>query len=277
MATRIKQFLYPEDPFSHLVRREPGTVGSNPGDGTISVWENLPYYGPWSNNNYLGASRKLVEPSQLTGAPVNLPTPLQVLKLPEWGPPVRWTVTVGIDGIDSSDVTSLYQLYGNITIGSGGTTQSFTFDWLNGFTFPVTANSIDISVVHDIPPSNPLPITSRANVLLARGACNNFATRTVSQAVLATAFSSYVLIPPFAKRMKIIPQSTVAGDNAVLYHVNSRIEQWKVPNITIASCQQLELIMNSAGYCITPGARFVRIYNGSASAFNYAAQFELSL
>lgn len=178
----------------HVAHRDPPT-------NSLPV---VPYEkkdGPWSGAVELGFE------VPFSGDPNN---DQMVLKVPEWGFPVNWTISLGLEHGDVEnagfDITAL------ITFGAGGTTQKVEIDWLNGaaITLPMNAanvvarfNLADLETAPDVPSDLLLRATA------ARGTSSR-SRPTRSYWFPNGTGTTPLRIPPFAKQLMIFNQDTLS-------------------------------------------------------------------
>lgn len=93
-----------------------------------------PRIGPWTGNNNLGSVSKWV-PSALGTQ--------TIFKMPEWGMPRVWTVSLGIFKPEELG-NNAYDFTAEVVFGVGGCAQSLEMDWVNGAMVQVPANAIEV-------------------------------------------------------------------------------------------------------------------------------------
>lgn len=124
-------------------------------------------HGIWSNNNNFGFELPF-------GAQRN--NRVRIISLPEWGDPVVWTVSLGLDFSDAAwpGADRGFDIVAEVAFGVGGATETVHVDWLDGTTFSVPMNAISINAVWAFPETasagSSRPEDLKLRVLLARGA-----------------------------------------------------------------------------------------------------------
>jgi len=138
-----------------------------PPEPSASVYVQPTPHGLWSGNNNFGCE---------TSFRPDVRNRQQILKLPEWGEPAVWTVSLGIDyseGAWPASVVRGFEIVGEITYGTGGAAETIVLDWIQGSTFSLPMNAISVNAFYTVltseapPPVQPNDLTLR--VLLARG------------------------------------------------------------------------------------------------------------
>lgn len=157
--------------------------------------------GPWTGNQGLGSARTW-NPS-LVGRQ-------SIFKMPEWGMPRVWTVSLGIATPANvySDGT-LFDVTGTIIFGAGGATQTIEVDWIQGACVLLPANTIEVvASLHD--QASVYTDEINLSVLVAQGSVGvPSATRTVFASIPAGT-STVVIVPPFAKWFSVLNASVLA-------------------------------------------------------------------
>jgi hypothetical protein len=122
-------------------------------------------HGHWSSNNNFGSEVSFMPDAN---------NRQRVIKLPEWGEPAPWTVSLGIDYSENawpSGGSRGFEVVAEVTYGSGGATQMVLIDWIQGTSFSAPMNAISIDAIYSIPffPHGVQPSDLTLSVLLARG------------------------------------------------------------------------------------------------------------
>ena len=268
----MPKFLY--DDFDHRAGRL-----NTPKVPKVEVVQ--PKGGPWTGNQALGAETLFV---------MNDANRQAVLKLPEWGFPETWRVTLGVD--QPSTYATGFPI-AHITIGTGGTSQRFELDWKQGTVFSAGMNAIEVYASYDrigaLVAADPLTL----RVMLARGAgVAPSPTRTYYPTWVAAgggwpANTQYaaVAIPPLAHRLRLLQgYDTSAWDSIISFYT---MNPWlffastPVPASAVEiDAQEVELIGNTAGYSIPPVARYVISYMtlpAGHPGIHPAFQFEIGI
>lgn len=99
-----------------------------------------PKTGIWSGNSNLGIEAPFAIPP-----PGQVPTRQTILKMPEWGFPETWTISLGIESkpvfrsaFNGRNITAI------IEFGVGGFTQTIVVDWKLGTQITLVTNSINV-------------------------------------------------------------------------------------------------------------------------------------
>jgi len=262
-------------------------------DPTVSVFVQPPLHGIWTNSNNFGAEVAFSPDEE---------NRQRIIKLPEWGDPVVWTVSLGIEYTEaewpSAEVLRGFEVVGEVSYGVGGATQSIEVDWIQGTTFSVPMNAISVDAHYVFPfgagavaPQQPLDL--RLSVLLARG---GFSTSLPPTRLASLPDGSSLVplansqrdapaarIPKFGKRLFLqaaVPPArfseVVAGNNYVLF--------FSAPDVTSSA----ELIATTRitssvlldGVPVPPFAKYVTLENvggGMTDPVACRLNFELQL
>lgn len=268
---------------SRIITDPENTPVNIPPQGVPAVASIIPRNGYWSGNNNLGAE----VPFELTDD-----RKLSVLKMPEWGPPTVWTISLGIEGIPIDEDNETAIITGEILFGVGGTTQTMLVDWVNGTQFQVVANAIEIRA---LTPAfgDPTP-DIRLRAQIGRGGCSNpMAQKTIQLQQLdgSPDFESStgafflpsgggelggLVIPPYTKRLNIVPRYsdgsraslTAAFYSDDFYALTSRNNV--LPSAAALGAGGVIRGTELQGGLFLPmvtGSRFVAMVNDSATSF----------
>lgn len=167
--------------------------------------------GPWTANNQLGIERHF-EPD------VN--NRQTILKLDEWGFPEVWTLCLGLNDFSLAPNPNpiAFEVTALIEFGSGGAMQQVEVDWLNGTAISLPMNAVNVVANYSTGSgegATSIPDDLRLRATLARGR-SHFArpTRTVRFVGSETS----IPIPPFAKRVSIVPTFSLPGLTPFIFH-----------------------------------------------------------
>lgn len=216
--------------------------------------------GPWTGSNYLGNYLEIEGSTSLRKS---------VLKMPEWGMPKVWTIMLGLDLTNINfNIGGVFGLVAEIAAGSGGTTQELEVDWVNGVCVSMPMNAVSVIVRYDQQltsfPGN--YGTLRARVTLAPGVRAGpdpiLTKKAAGGSVAVGAFSTYLQIPSFARRLLIFD----GAGNETLWApgVQIRFITTQVTGQPADIVQAAEL-HNALpdGVNVPQYARWVRLFNGS--------------
>ena len=135
-------------------------------DPTISVYVQPTPHGIWTDNNNFGF--------ELPFGPQRNNRE-RIINLPEWGEPVVWTVSLGLEFSEEAwpGAERGFDVVAEIAYGVGGATETVQVDWLVGTTFSVPMNAISITAFWAFPETgssgSSRPDDLKLRVLLARG------------------------------------------------------------------------------------------------------------
>lgn len=167
------------------------------GNTLLAVAPIIARNGWWTGNNELGYELEFQD---------NVQNRQTILKLSEWGPPVTWTVTLGIEHDLIATLDNRLDVKAVIEFGAGGATQEVMIDWREGNAISLPGNSFNIIAEYgdiDTPPSN-----TRLRVTMARGSLLN-PRPTLTQAFQffpAPGFAQPLpAIPKFAQSLLVVP------------------------------------------------------------------------
>lgn len=194
-----------EDEMTKPTKNNPAEVMPvNAEDNTLlAVAPIIARNGWWSGNNELGY--------ELEFSP-NVQNRQTILKLSEWGPPVVWTLALGIEHETIVGLAERLDIKAVIEFGSGGATQQVTIDWTEGNAISLPANAINVIAEYVNPDTPPAGTKLRATV--ARGSLLN------PRPVLSQNFTGFPApgfadplpeIPKFAKSVLIIGNDAAAN------------------------------------------------------------------
>lgn len=209
--------------------------------------------GPWTGNNQLGIERHFAPDDN------NLQT---ILKLAEWGFPCVWTVSLGLT-FDSLQLASTngFSVIAHVEAGSGGAVQNFDVDWVQGTTFSIPTNALNLVAEYDDVAD--IPDNLRLIATIGMGESDHARPiRTIFMTIAAGGGSQTIEIPKFAKRV-FISNSGVAGDS--VYSGSASIflhpAQGGGRGLQVSGTNLLTL----GGWLEIPnGCRFLRIINSGA-------------
>lgn len=217
-----------------------------------------PTTGEWSGNNNLGMKREFAPDAN---------NRQDILYMPEWGPPERWTITLGVEY--PANLPSRFEVVATIEVGVGGATQTFELDWIDGQAVTVTANSIKVTAQWFTAPGGAPKVFLTTTV--ARGESGNahapIKCKNFGLAVADGNDSSIVQIPAFARRVRLAPNIST---NGAIYSPLSFIQFWgdaaglNGAGVTFGS--ELGGAAYAAGVPIPQLAKFVQYHNGSGAS-----------
>jgi len=259
---------------------------------SVSVFVQPPLHGPWTNSNNFGAEVAF-SPGEDSRQ--------RIIKLPEWGDPVVWTVSLGIDYTEEDwpNVGAVrgFEIVGEVSYGVGGATQVIEVDWIQGTTFSVPMNAISVDAAYIFPFGPGLgfqqPLDLRLSVLLARGGSSTSVPPTkianrLDGSLLASLGNNQRVDPParipkFGKRLFL--QSPVAPARySELVSGNNYILFFSAPDVAasavlIATARVTSSVLHD-GVPVPPFAKYVTLENaggGITGAIPCLFNFELQL
>ena len=214
--------------------------------------------GPWSGTNQLGIER------DFTPASNNEQT---ILKLDEWGFPQTWRVTLGLEFDRQAQVgVSNFSIRAHILAGSGGAVQEFDVDWLNGASFPLSFNALNVIARYS--QITAIPSDLRLRVSLGRQGSGSLNTRPqltqIFTAAAAPARSNLVEIPRFAVSFRLlgngggsIAASLFNAANSIDFHSSNNVAL----NSSLNAANALSYMGSDGGIPIPNFSRFVSYDN----------------
>ncbi|MEO8900348.1 MAG: hypothetical protein ABI627_02390 [Polyangiaceae bacterium] len=245
-------------------------------------------HGHWSSNNNFGSEVSFMPDAN---------NRQRVIKLPEWGEPAPWTVSLGIDYSENawpSGGSRGFEVVAEVTYGSGGATQTVLIDWIQGTSFSAPMNAISIDAIYSIPffPHGVQPSDLTLSVLLARGSTASSIPPSKSATGLDGQLFSILdantiadppaRIPKFGKRLFVMPLSRV--DNEDLLTGNNYIRFFSAPDVNglafAVGTIQIDQAVLLQGVLVPPYAKYVTLENvgGGITGFIEAFyNFELQL
>ena len=254
---------------------------------TASVYVQPAPHGIWSNNNNFGF--ELAFRAQRGNRE-------RIVKLPEWGEPAVWTVSLGIDFSASAWPGALrgFDVTGEISYGVGGATEVIHVDWLDGTTFSVPMNAISVDAFWAFPEtagySRP-PEDVKLRVLLARGSRGGGIPPTKFAKLLngepyLTVDSNDIAepvarIPKFGKKLFLAPLDR--SDLAYLLGSNNFLRFLSAPDPSVSALSTGTFPIDSellrTGVPVPAFSKYVTIENAGGGEGNAQVQlnFELQL
>lgn len=235
----------------------------------------IPATGMWTGNNQLGHSESFSPDEQ------NRQT---ILKLDEWGPPVIWTVSLGLefneDNWEGGFAARGFEVQAEIEFGVGGATQKVVIDWVNGAQISLPFNAVNVIASYKV--FTNVPEDLKLSVQLSRGAVNSTAfftsdSVTVDNTNILTA--EHVRIPNFANGVMVM-QTSGTGSDAFATASNVFLVFYGGPASTDLFCGfvRLDKYQQGTPIQIPQAARFVALINigaGLAGAINMQFQFPI--
>jgi hypothetical protein len=265
------------------MRRRP-----EPPQPSASVYVQPTPHGLWSGNNNFGFEVPFRPESR---------NRQQIIKLPEWGEPAVWTVSLGLDYSEAAWPANLvrgFEIVGEISYGIGGAIETAFVDWIQGTTFSLPMNAISVSAFYTVltiegPPAvQPNDVMLR--VLLARGELST-GVRPSKHALLldgqlfatlvdGTVSTPTARIPKFGRHLFAVPRTS--DDYEALVASTNFIRFFSAPDVTgsalpVGAVRLTESAIRE-GVRVPPFAKYVTVENvggGSASAaigFNFELQ-----
>lgn len=268
----------------------------DPPEPSVSVFVQPALHGPWTNSNNFGAEVAFTPDEQARQ---------RIIKLPEWGDPVVWTVSLGIEyteedwPLDGGGRSRGFEIVGEVSYGVGGATQTVEVDWVQGTTFSVPMNAISVDAAYIFPfgvgegPEPQQPRDLRLSVLLARGgASTSIAPTKLAKLLDGSSLASLVnnlrgdppaRIPKFGRRVFLQPaiaparfSELVSGNNYLLF--------FSAPEVTAAATLIATIRITSSvlqeGVRVPPFAKYVTLENaggGLTDPIPLLFNFELQL
>jgi hypothetical protein len=256
-------------------------------DPTASVYVQPAPHGIWSNNNNFGF--------ELAFGPKRSNRE-RIIKLPEWGEPATWTVSLGIDFSENAwlGITRGFDVIAEVAYGVGGATEVVLVDWLAGTTFSVPMNALSIDAFWAFPETagySQAPSDVKLRVLLARGsrgggiAPTKFASLLNGEPYL-TVDSNAVAepvarIPKFGKKLFLAPLERV--DLNYLLGTNNFVRFLSAPDPSGSALSTgifpIDVDLLRTGVPVPAFSKYVTIENVGGGEGNAQVQlnFELQL
>jgi hypothetical protein len=255
---------------------------------TASVYAQPTPHGIWSNNNNFGF--------ELAFAP-NGTNRERVINLPEWGEPVVWTVSLGIDFSENDwpGTTRGFDVVAEVAYGVGGATETVLVDWLAGTTFSVPMNALSINAVWAFPETggagSERPEDVVLRVLLARGARGGGVAPTKFATLLngepyVTLVDNAVAgpvarIPKFGRKLRLAPLDR--DDLTSLLGSNNFVRFFSAPDPAVSAFPTgtffIDASLLQSGVVVPAFSKYVSIENvgGGAAGAEVQLNFELEL
>ena len=253
-----------------------------------SVYVQPTPHGVWTDNNNFGFSTPF-GPQRSNRE--------RIINLPDWGEPVVWTVSLGIEFSEKvwPGTTRGFDVVADITFGAGGATETVLVDWLAGTTFSVPMNAISINAFWASPETSGgdagRPEDVLLSVLLGRGGRggglppSKFATLLNGEpyvTMVDNAIAEPVArIPKFAKRLFIAPLDR--DDLTSLLGSNNFVRFFSAPDPTVSAFPTgtfpIDAALLRSGVLVPAFSKYVSIENvgGGAGAAEVQLNFQLDL
>lgn len=244
-----------------------------------------PQTGPWSKSNQLGSAKTLADLTVTNPSSKSLTFSGTILKLPEWGFPEVWTISLGL--LVPPDFTGFVVGTATIVFGVGGSQQTIVCDWIQGTQLSLVMNAVEVNLsvtVQSTIGTETLQNQVQFSVQVSRGTRGEGPppVRFISTGSIATlSDTGFIALPAFTKRVLVVP-ANVTSNAAIgnFYTDDARLVLF--PNsagglITPRSAIRLsDLNRNQPGLDVINGQRFMAIINDSANTITYAAYAELA-
>lgn len=221
-------YMYEDPLIPRSVRKQARTIKKQP------VEIHIPETGMWSGDNHLGVVTEVLPDANLRQT---------ILKMPEWGPPCVWTVTLGEDW--TLVPNQYFEVTALVNFGVGGSTQTAEVTWLSGTSFSLVMNAINIIAQYEaeyyggpapfIPPDD-----LKLSVQVGRGTIprGRAPVRLKYYTIAASAFplvnGGLISIPPFSRSLEVLTNQDPAVVNP--YTANYQIEFWPSPAAVSGRC-----------------------------------------
>jgi hypothetical protein len=175
-----------------------------------------------------------------------------ILKMEEWGEPEMRTIALGMnyDRANAAPLTTAWTVVAEIQFGAGGVTQVVEVDWRQGSSVSVVANAVVVNASY---PFQEISGTSVPQDLVLRASIAKHAsptskpTRSFTRLTFNNAFATgpVIRIPPFAKNVKIFPETGPLKISQFQFYTNAFIVQSMgtdtfLDSLTFPATQQLE-------------------------------------
>lgn len=271
---------------------KPGPDISEP---SLSVYTQPARHGLWSDSNNFGAEVAFAADEE---------NRQRVIKLPEWGEPVVWTVSLGLDYTEEEWPAGGpggqrgFEIVGEVSFGAGGATQTFEVDWVQGTTFSVPMNAISVDAFYAFPfdlsegPRAQQPLDLRLSVLLGRGSANGVRPTRSAQLLDGSPFAELgndqliatpARIPKFGKRLFVVSSVEPTQFNE-LVNGNNYVVFFTAPDVSDAAVRVATMRITSTalldGIRVPPFAKYVTLQNvggGFTEPVSAGFNFELNL
>ena len=251
---------------------------AEPADPPMPVLKTEPLKGPWTGNNNLGIRQPFAPDAN------NRQT---ILKTPEWGFPVVWTVTLGIVGFPQGDFDG-FGIKAILEAGVGGCTQTIEIDWRNGTQISLVMNALNVIAEFqnlDTNETTGLELTvevARGNrpgasgppvLTLTSAGTTGFATSPFPEGTLmedviipAGGDSGLMRIPELATKILVGAALPTAVNILRLHNQNVRLAT--ITGNTFGATGVLaisgaDLVASGGGIPVTGQARYAILFNGS--------------
>jgi hypothetical protein len=245
-------------------------------------------HGIWSNNNNFGFEIPF-SPKRTNRE--------RIINLPEWGDPVVWTVSLGLDFSETvwPGAERGFDVVAEVAYGVGGATETVLVDWLAGTLFSVPMNALSINAFWAFPETtssgSQRPEDVKLRVLLSRGnrgggtAPTKFATLlngepyvTLTDNVIADPVAR---IPKFGKKLFLAPHNR--SDLTSLLGSNNFVRFFSAPDPAVSAFPtgafQIDQALLLNGVVVPAFSKYVSIENvgGGSGAAKVQLNFELDL
>lgn len=280
----LKQGLLGVDTFDRRVAEMEGK--QNP-PGMSRVIVEAPKNGVWSGNNNLGIEQPFAPSAN------NRQT---ILKMPEWGFPEVWTVSLGMKGFPQGQFDGFF-VRAIIEVGVGGVTQTYEIDWRNGTHISVPMNAINViaefenldiltegqglSLSVELSRGNrPGGCSCNTNTLVVTEPGGSLAVGTLMESVVlnSPASSGFMRLPPFATRVYAAPASSSPASILGFWNNNvvlALISGNGAGAAVVKAVRGSDLLIGN-GVEVSGSARFVEVSNASGAPIVFTAWADIA-
>lgn len=224
----------------------------------------IPPNGGWTGNNNLGTMR-----------PIHIDSTRRqtVLKLPEWGPPEVWTISLYIQDTNPLVTLGDVAIKARLEFGVGGSTQIMEVDWENGTEVSKTMNALNVIAEFN---ESVAQTDLNIGVQIARGGRggNRNIYNSVQRLALLDAASEtdYIQVPNFAAEFVIIPagvddstnhDNVYSADVLIATYPGNQLVQPAIAMVTG------EDVLKGKNLPVVAGSRYIKVINNGASQIAY--------
>lgn len=191
-----------------------------------------------------------------------------ILSLPEFGPPVEWTVSLYLTPGNQAIQFAFFDIVARIEFGIGGSTQIVKIDWLNGAQITVPANAINVIAEFRTVSGDTQGVRLGVQVARGRRGGNQPPRLTLFSDILPHGGGRVVFnVPAFAARIVAVPAGDTT-DNTNFYTADfllRTISGNTAGAFDVSSVNGTQILQAGGGIPVVGAARIVSADNNAVA------------
>lgn len=188
-----------------------------------------------------------------------------ILSLPEFGPPVEWTVSLYLTPGNQAIRFAFFDVVARIEFGAGGSTQIVEIDWLNGAQITVPANAINVIAEFRNVSGDTQGVRLGVQVARGRRGGNHPPRLTLFSDTLVHGTRVVFNVPAFATRIVAVPAGDTT-DNTNFYTADfllRTISGNTAGAFDVSSVNGTQILQAGGGIPVVGAARIVSADNNA--------------